>query len=114
MLIQQLLERLFLSCAVQWSVCTALSLHWDYLFGVWAVPKKVCGDKSERHHHIMIHAAVALQPNLFLQSLYSFPCVQNQLFGFGGYTFTRPCLGLEGASAVVGLCYPFGSSRRKD
>jgi hypothetical protein len=59
----------------------------------------------------MIHAAVALQPNLFrFQSFLMFQTI----LGFGGYTFTRPCLGLEGASAVVGLCYPFGISRRRD
>jgi hypothetical protein len=78
------------------------------LFGVWAV-KKLCrgfasDDESEHHsHHDMIHAAVALQPSLFIfQSFLVFKTI----LGFGGYTFTRPCLGLEGASAVAGLCYP--------
>ena len=51
----------------------------------------------------MIHAAVALQPSLFIfQSFFVFKTI----LGFGGYTFTRPCLGLEEASAVAGLCYP--------
>jgi hypothetical protein len=47
---------------------------------------------------MMIYAAVALQPDFL------FTLMDGGAGGlyFGGYTFTRPCLGLEGASAVVG------------
>jgi hypothetical protein len=57
----------------------------------------------------MIYAAMALQlfSLMFVDSI-MFTYQEEIPYWFGGYTFTRSCLGLEGASAVVGhIIVPF-------
>jgi hypothetical protein len=78
MLKQQLLERLFLVLRSTVVCLYCASLHWGYCLVV-ARFKEVMqpfylhlGDKSERHHHDMTDAAVALQPILFHFSIFIF------------------------------------------